>query len=214
MEVWVAELLQPPELIEGAAATLLPPADARRREGESDTAWRRRIAARAAVRIVLSRRTGLDPAALRFRRGSAGKPELVGPAGRHVCFNVSHSGELCVVAIGDAEPVGVDVEAIRPVGHLEQIAARFGAEDSAAILRLRGERRLRAFHAIWTRREACLKAAGTGLLGGLAPEVERGWTVIGLELGDRHAGALAVPATTPRPPRSIAPHPLPLEAPV
>jgi 4'-phosphopantetheinyl transferase len=214
MEVWAAELLQPSEWTKAAVA-LLPSSETDRKEREPEEVWRRRIAARAAVRIALGRHTGLDPASLRFRRSSAGKPELAGPApAEAVQFSVSRSGELCLIAASDAGPIGVDVEAIRPIARLEQIASRFGPRDEAAILRARGAQRLRAFYATWTRREACLKAAGTGLAGGLGAEAEEGWTVIGLDLGKHYAGALAVPRMAPVGPASIAPQQLPMKIPV
>jgi 4'-phosphopantetheinyl transferase len=214
MEVWAAELFQPPEWTEAALA-LLPASEADRKLREPEEVWRRRVAARVALRIALGRRTGLDPGSLRFRRSSAGKPELAGlAAAEAVRFSVAHSGELCLIAISEASPIGVDVEAIRPIARLEQIASRFGRRDEGAILRAHGEQRLRAFYAIWTSREACLKAAGTGLAGGLGPEAEEGWTVIGLQLGEHYAGAVAASRMAPIALASIAPRMLPMTIPV
>src|SRR2546421_12655378 len=65
----------------------------------------RSAAARGQLREILGAALERDPASLRFDYGPRGKPDLSGAPLR---FNVSHSGELALVALALRE-IGVDV---------------------------------------------------------------------------------------------------------
>jgi 4'-phosphopantetheinyl transferase len=120
------------------------------------------VAAHAALRSTLAQRTGLPGALLDFTLGAFGKPVLVEPAGLH--FNLSHSQSVALIAISDSAEIGVDVELLRPMPDAAALAAHhFTAAEQRALASLPPERRDRAFLACWTRKEACLKAVGTGL---------------------------------------------------
>jgi 4'-phosphopantetheinyl transferase len=98
------------------------------------------------------------------------KPQL---AGKHAAtglhFNVSHSGNLALIAIAMGCEVGIDVEQLREIGHLEQIARRFfHPAESAAVLAAPAAIRSLAFLRCWTGKESVLKALGTGIVGSLA----------------------------------------------
>lgn len=81
-----------------------------------------------------------------------GRPSLPG-TGIHA--SVSHSGSRVAVAITEAAPVGIDVEAI--VGNdLHKLASRVLADDEIALDQ-------EAFFVYWTRKEAAVKATGDGL---------------------------------------------------
>src|SRR5690606_33136115 len=65
--------------------------------------------------------------------------------------------------------VGVDVEAVRPRAELRLATRHFRDAEAAAIAAVEGEARTRLFTRCWTRKEALLKANGSGaLLVGLA----------------------------------------------
>jgi len=122
---------------------------------------RRFIAAHAALRGILSRATGQPPEALRFVSGPYGKPAL---EQSRVRFNLSHSGELALVAVALGRDVGVDVELVRPEIAGERIAERFFSPGEVAALRAQPEEgRVEAFFHCWTRKEAFIKAKGEGL---------------------------------------------------
>ena len=130
----------------------------------------RSLAARASLRELLSRYVGAAPAALRFTAGPHGKPELEqGVAAGAPRFNLAHSGRLVLLAFAACD-VGVDVEQLRDDVEIEGLARRFFApEEIAAIHRAtRGVRQVETFFRIWTRKEAFLKAMGTGLRDGLS----------------------------------------------
>jgi 4'-phosphopantetheinyl transferase len=167
VQIWQLDLLQPQELIEAGATAVLAPAEAERRPAQPARAWRRRAVARLGLRIALGRHLGLPPASLRFERGPAGKPAL-GGSPPPCWFSTSRSGELCLIAISDRGPVGGDVEEIHDSPRLWRLAERrFLPSETTAILDQQGARRLLAFYRCWTRKEAFLKAIGTGLAAGL-----------------------------------------------
>ena len=126
---------------------------------------RRFEVARGVVRAVLGAYLGREPATLRFDYGSAGKPELVPDA--HDCrlaFNVSHSQAWGLVGVTDLETIGVDLEAVRDMADIEEIARRnFSPGEIAALLALPEHQRQDAFFRGWSRKEAYVKALGSGL---------------------------------------------------
>lgn len=110
-------------------------------------------------------------AALAFDTGEFGKPELAGLDKGRLAFNLSHSGDLILLAFARSCRLGVDVERWSPrLGDAERAriaSSVFSAGEQAAIARLPLEARPAAFYAVWTRKEACLKATGAGLSRGL-----------------------------------------------
>jgi 4'-phosphopantetheinyl transferase len=137
---------------------------------ESERAWRFKFArdrqrfstTRCLLRGVLGRYLDREPGSIAFAYGPQGKPSLEnGASGLE--FNVSHSGGLAVFAFSD-RPLGVDLEAERPMRDLQAIAERFFSEREVATLRGTDEsERTAAFFRCWTRKEAFLKATGEGL---------------------------------------------------
>lgn len=111
------------------------------------------------VRVVLSRYLALAPERLRLDRDPGGKPRL---ACGSLHFNLSHSESLCVLAVRQCGPVGVDVEALRSVPEAMAIARRWFSAPEIRWISRAGEPG-RAFLRCWVCREAWLKARGTGL---------------------------------------------------
>ena len=123
-----------------------------------------RVASRGLLRALLASYVNTTPNALQFAKNPAGKPHLVEPV-TDLQFNVSHSGDLWVCAVTDDQPVGVDVERVRPLSsrHL----APFLAPEERAVWEdaLDPEREtegLETLFALWTRKEAYMKARGLG----------------------------------------------------
>ncbi len=119
---------------------------------------------RAALRRLLARLLGREPAAIGFTEGPYGKPRLEGPEGERLRFNVSHTGELALLAVALDRDVGVDVERHRAEPNVDELAAVVcEAPERAALLALRGSARRAAFYDLWAGKEAVLKALGSGL---------------------------------------------------
>lgn len=117
---------------------------------------------RAALRALLGECLGRDPASLEFLRGEHGRPELA--PDRAIQFNVTHSGEIGLIAIAHSAPLGVDVEALREMKNALALARRyFTPTECAAVESVDASMRSAEFLACWTRKEALLKSAGHGL---------------------------------------------------
>jgi 4'-phosphopantetheinyl transferase len=94
----------------------------------------------------------------------AGKPILADGEPGSVTFNLSHAGDWVLLAFGFGASVGVDVEYVTGFRDLEEVAARVLTGGELAELRaLPSEARVEPFYRAWTRKEALLKALGTGL---------------------------------------------------
>lgn len=157
---------------------LLDEADLRRRSRLRDTDDRQRATAGTALaRLLLGVHAGRPAGRLRIDRtcprcGAAhGKPRL--PEVPDLHFSVSHSGGWVAVAVRRGAPVGVDVEQVGSwtAAELHDLALEVLAPEEAAVLsRTAAGARAAAFATYWTRKEAAVKATGTGLLAPL-PEL-------------------------------------------
>lgn len=126
---------------------------------------RRYAVCRGILRILLGRYTGQEPTDIRLTYGIHGKPALETTySGERLCFNVSHSHGWAVLAFTLDRELGVDVEMLRPMDTAEGLAKRFfSPRESQVLLGLPIEERAAAFFRCWTRKEAYIKAIGTGL---------------------------------------------------
>ncbi len=145
-----------------AQATLSPAEGARALRYRFGRDRRRFVHSRVALRSLLAHYLGVDAAAVAIELDANGKPHVPGsPLG----FNLSHAGDLALVAVGQSSGIGIDVEERVPRAHLRPLCgevlspAERPAFDALADSDLPGP-----FYALWTRKEAVLKALGTGLL--------------------------------------------------
>ena len=134
----------------------------------------RTLLGRGVLRLVLGAWLDRDPAALRFAAGPHGKPQLLHPGpstphgkmpqGKVPQFNISHSGELILLAFHAAAPVGVDVERQQPDLDWRPVARRCLAPAQVeSLLALPAAEAASAFVECWCALEAGLKARGVGL---------------------------------------------------
>jgi 4'-phosphopantetheinyl transferase len=150
------------------------------------------VAVRSALRQVLGRQLGLDPAGLVFEAGPNDKPEV---AGRPLRFSLAHSGGLALVAVTERADVGADLERLAAAPARPPSAERFFSEaERGRLAALSGRRRLELFYALWTEKEAYRKATGEGITAGLGELDWRGWTRLRPEVPAGYAAAIAVRA--------------------
>lgn len=122
----------------------------------------RKASSRAHLRRILGRYVGTDPQDVSFTYGKHGKPMLADHDEPR--FNLSHSKSKGLAAVSRGARIGVDLEFAREGRAFTQIADRFFAHaESAALRAIPAEDRRAAFYRAWTRKEAYLKAWGTGL---------------------------------------------------
>ena len=179
----------------------------------------RYILAHGILRDLLGRYLQVDPAGLEFIANEFGKPDLASigtqPALR---FNLAHSGDVILYTITQRRQVGIDVEKIRAdVDVMELASSQFAEEEINELRRLSLTERRDAFYRVWTRKEAYIKALGTGLSLALNkfavtvrnnksieiswaegdPEAARNWAMFNLEPHPAYAAAVVVEAGQP-----------------
>ena len=121
------------------------------------------VGRRVALRMILAEYLDMRPSQVQIVVGANGKPFVA--AGRaDIRFSCSHSSGLALVAISFGTDVGVDVERVRAMPELDEMARLSFAEDEwRELQRMTGSARQRQFFRLWTAKEAVLKATGDGL---------------------------------------------------
>ncbi|MBS2965013.1 4'-phosphopantetheinyl transferase superfamily protein [Actinocrinis puniceicyclus] len=181
---------------------------------------------RAAVRRIVGRALGMEPAAVpigRDRCAHCGQGPDTAQHGRPrvalaectLRFSLSRTDTAAVVALADGCDVGVDVEALRPANLAALGRHALSPADRARIDQAPAAQRSRLFFRSWCRKEAATKAAGIGIVTDLsaidtAPHdggpvrislpgpVASTWQVHDLRVPEGHAGAVAWPLSAAR----------------
>ena len=121
------------------------------------------ILAHAAVRIILARSLGILPTEVAYESGRNGKP-LLAPSDLPLQFNLSHSQAVGLVAVSRERALGVDIEHVRELADMLEIAdQQFAVEEARQLRALPQAERRPAFFRCWTRKEAVIKVHGDGL---------------------------------------------------
>ena len=129
------------------------------------------IAAHLLTRRALTAMAGRSPQEWEFVASASGKPAVVASqAGAPpLLFNLSHTRGLVACAVTRAGEVGIDVERADRTVDSRAIAARyFAAAEVSELESLPVVERRRRFVELWSLKEACFKAVGSGLAGGLS----------------------------------------------
>ncbi|MEU9231497.1 4'-phosphopantetheinyl transferase family protein [Streptomyces subrutilus] len=177
------------------AARLLRPADRHRY-----------LASHLGLRVLLGSYLGLAPHEVALVRetcpccgGPHGRPAV---AGGPLHFSLSHSGDVAYLAFAGV-PVGIDVEETPSAEALADVLPLLHPAEIAELNALPEADRPAGLARVWCRKEACLKAEGTGLALGLtdpyvgsapAPAPVPGWTLRDLPAPEGYAAALALRA--------------------
>jgi len=105
---------------------------------------------------------GLEPHHIKFAYNSYGKPALECRKSLH--FNVSHSGKFSLISFFKDAEIGIDIEESKPNFDVLDLAQNFFSKLEIEDLRKISEKeKHRAFYRCWTRKEAFIKAQGSGL---------------------------------------------------
>jgi phosphopantetheinyl transferase len=119
------------------------------------------LASHAVLRSVLAKLLGETSRQLEIIAGADGKPRL---AGNPVRFNMSRCGPMVLVGLSEAREIGVDIEQYRALPDLTSLARTHLSHREYEAWRTRKALLQEdTFLDYWTRKEACLKAAGIGL---------------------------------------------------
>lgn len=122
---------------------------------------RRFTLARAILRLILAHYTSIPPTHLVFQENQYGKPKLKNHPVLE--FNLSHSEDMALLAIGRTMPLGIDLEffSARPY---EGIGSQmFSSAENQALKQTTEALQPLVFFHIWSQKEALIKACGLGL---------------------------------------------------
>ncbi len=165
--------------------------------------------AHGVLRSILAGYVGVQASELSFRMGVHGKPSL-DAHGETVDFNLSHSGNVALVAVTRGRAIGVDVEEWDDRVQYLDVAERFFSPAERVHLRALDRGSVaHGFFSAWSRKEAYLKATGAGITQGLHhfdvslhhdvpaelladrldPDAVTRWQMRALDVGPRYSGA-------------------------
>jgi 4'-phosphopantetheinyl transferase len=159
IDVYFIDVNVPNDVVDALANLLVDAERARADRYRFADDRRRSIVARAATRRIAGRYLDADPRALEIVEEEHGKPVLLH---REIEFNASHSGELVALAFAKETPVGIDVEHRRHLSDALGLARRYFSAEELAIVAAASDIDA-AFLAIWTAKEAIVKASGEGI---------------------------------------------------
>jgi len=163
VHVWPVELRAPHDVIDQARSLLS--------EAEKERAAHLRtpqdrdefVLSRSILRTLLSHFLNERPECLEITYSEHGKPQLADQSSR-IRFNLCHSGRIAAYAVSMDCEVGIDVEQIRPVPEMEEIAKRFfSPAERHELGNITKVQKTTAFFSCWVRKEAYVKALGGGL---------------------------------------------------
>ncbi|MEO1623381.1 MAG: 4'-phosphopantetheinyl transferase superfamily protein, partial [Cyanobacteria bacterium J06632_3] len=182
------------------------------------------IVARGTLRHILARKFNQTPERIAFCYSEYGKPYIdtspiqakkpelaqLQPGACDFHFNMSHSGELALCALGQDCRVGIDIEKLKDIQRLDSMMERCLTEKERLDV-VASDEPLRAFLQRWTCKEAYLKAIGLGLMQSMQTvEVEvtspqllsqllkvpetcaAGWNLSVMDVPDDYVGAVVV----------------------
>ena len=117
------------------------------------------------LKALIAKYLNVNPVKVNFAMSQYGKPSIASSGtGQPLEFNVSHSGDWFFLALTLRNPVGIDVEAMKPDFPVVDVSGRFFSANEASLVKLTPEsRRPETFFRIWVRKEAYIKAIGKGL---------------------------------------------------
>ncbi|HEY6245288.1 MAG TPA: 4'-phosphopantetheinyl transferase superfamily protein [Pyrinomonadaceae bacterium] len=217
VHVWRASLDVMPTMVERLRRLLSDDELARAGRFHFERDRRHFIVARGCLRAILSRYLKTPAAEIEFIYGVNGKPQLAGSSlhSQPLYFNLAHSADLALYGFTRIGELGVDLEFIRTDFTGDEIANRFFSPGEVACLNaVPAELRHEAFYNCWTRKEAFIKATGSGLslpldqfevtltpgeparlLRTTWDEAEASrWSIKSIDVGRRYVAAVAVAA--------------------
>jgi 4'-phosphopantetheinyl transferase len=174
----------------------------------------RYVVSHGKLRVILASYIDMTPENIRFAEEDFGKPYIsIDGKEPEVKFNLSHSGQKMIVAVGLHDHIGVDIEEWNNRVDCDVVANICFAEAERCFWNgLPESSKDEFFYRLWTMKESFVKAVGVGLgldvsrvvsstVGAVrflsVPEgygSTKDWTLVDLSFGDGISAALTVPA--------------------
>jgi 4'-phosphopantetheinyl transferase len=212
VHIWCIKLEQQ-ELDVNEFASMLSGEEKRRAERfHFDRDRKRFVIGRSVLRTILASYLHTEPDELEFSYGVYGKPYLLQTSHEMtIQFSLAHSHEVVLYALARECNVGVDVEYVREIPDIEQIGQRYFTKQENAVFRsLTGGRKTKAFFESWTRKEAYLKAIGTGFADEIPSVTNKrdlvgttGWSIMSFKPDPDYVAALAIEGHDWHTPRTV-----------
>lgn len=133
---------------------------------------RRYIVTHGMLRNILGNYLKSAPAEIEFSSNEYGKPALSGEI-RKIHFNLSHSSGISAMMFSATSEIGIDIEKMDPKFNFKLISEAYFSRAENNFLDMNPVEACERFYTIWTRKEALLKALGTGIGENLEIEVFR-----------------------------------------
>ncbi|OOZ35890.1 hypothetical protein BOW51_09805 [Solemya velesiana gill symbiont] len=129
----------------------------------SEDQKKRFVVARKEMRQILAAYLECKPADISFAYGKKGKPAIKFPES-DIQFNITHSGDLGLLAVTRGNPVGIDLEPVVQRKNARHIAQRvFDQAVLDELDQLEDEHFFSPFFQYWTSLESRIKAIGVGV---------------------------------------------------
>ena len=118
------------------------------------------------LRMLLAQKLNQSPEKIRIKKAEHGKPYLADYP--ELAFNLSHSADRVMIAVGWNCQIGIDIEICKQRINLCGLVDKcFSEEEVAYWINLPDDQKKQAFYRFWTRKEAFVKATGHGIALGL-----------------------------------------------
>ena len=118
------------------------------------------------LRNLLAKTLNQPPEKIRIKKAEHGKPYLADHP--ELAFNLSHSADRLMIAVGWNCQLGVDIEKYKKRINLSGLVDKCFAEEEAAYWNKLPEiKKIPEFYRFWTRKEAFVKTTGHGIALGL-----------------------------------------------
>ena len=117
------------------------------------------------LRLIISKKLNTHPSEIQLNSDGKIKPHI---DGLPLFFNISHTRNAFILALCDTFEVGVDLEEVNRELDFNSIIRRFFSASESTFILESPEDAINRFFLIWTRKEALLKAIGTGIISDLS----------------------------------------------
>jgi 4'-phosphopantetheinyl transferase len=162
IHIWMVNVPQSKSLIDLYSYVISSDEQIRASRFHKEKDQLRFLVSRIALRKLLAYYTRLQPDVLAFSLDDNKRPLLNTKEKDEVHFNISHSGDLILIALADS-PIGVDIEFIKPSFHFADVLpTNFNTEEGVFVQNSKSP--ISSFFLLWTRKEALLKATAKGLV--------------------------------------------------
>jgi len=121
------------------------------------------LVSRGLLRFLLGKYLNISGCDIRFDYNRYGKPELAFPHSEQIFFNVSHSGEFCLIGFSQSSQIGVDIEFMKPVEYDLLAKNVFSNTERSELKSISDDHKSKAFYSGWTRKESFIKGIGAGM---------------------------------------------------